>query len=517
MTDGKDQKMQDPAAGLLARIFRLFDREDIAYCVLHGYERLNQEITSDVDCLINRNIKPHALLQLLCQNRDNLGADVVQQRDYYFVLAVPSGASFRFLQLDFCTDCTVDGVRVLSGNKILASRRRHEGFWIPAPEMEFVAYLVRILDQDKLTDERIGRLTGAFNQSPAAAQERLKAIFGNENASQIVAAAQSGNCSSVQNQAPEMSQAFRKRVLSGHPFARPAVAVRTFLKRRHRVAQPSGVSVVFLGPDGAGKSSVISELPARLAPALPRHTCQGFAPGLRSLWSRKTSPRRTDTPHLLQPRSAPLAVVRICYWLVFNLLSHLLLRVAVAGPCLVMYDRHFVDILVDQRRYRYAGPTWVLKILCALAPRPDLVIVLDAPATVLQSRKQEVPLEITAQQCASYRKLAQGIRQARIVDAAQPLPHVIDEVMSLVVDCLRRRIRRRAGAETRLAGWGYSVEAERLCRCFPANREYCWEFARLSARVLGLSLQIPNTLGVFCQFPEIETGNFQSENRETSM
>ena len=453
MTDGKDQKMQDPAAGLLARIFRLFDREDIAYCVLHGYERLNQEITSDVDCLIERNVKPHALLQLLCQNQDTIGADVVQQNDYYFVLAVPSGGSFRFLQLDFYTDCTVDGMRVLSGDKILASRRQHDGFWIPAPEMEFVAYLLRILDQDKLTDERIGRLTRAFHHTPAAAQDLLTTIFGDQDASQIVAAAQSGNWSSVRNQAPEICQTLRKRVLSGRPFAPAAVAARTFLKRMKRLVQPSGMSVAFLGPDGAGKSSVVRELPARLAPALPWHTLRGFAPSLRGLLSPAASQRQTDTPHLLQPRSAPLTVVRICYWLVFNLVSRLLLRVSVAGPCLLMYDRHFVDILVDQRRYRYAGPTWVLRVLCKLAPRPDLVIVLDAPAAILQSRKQEVPLEVTAQHCAAYRKLAQEVAQAKIVDAAQPLSDVMNEVTSLVIDRLRRRMRRRAGDETKRTGW----------------------------------------------------------------
>lgn len=450
MNDGKDEAMQDPAAGLLARIFQLFDRENIAHCVLHGYERLNQEITSDVDCLIDRTIKPHRLLRLLCKNRDSLGADVVQQHDYYFVLALPSGGSFRFLQLDFYTDCSVDGARVLSGHEILAGRRRHEGFWVPAPEMEFVAYLTRVLHQDKLTDERAGRLARAFNQNPAAARDRLKAIFSDEDASQIAAAALSGNWSPVRHRAREICATLHKGSLFGRLPAAAAGVTRAFLKRLERLRHPSGVSVVFLGPDGAGKSSVIEELPSKLEPLLRRHICWGFAPSLRSLWSPLESPRQTDTPHHLKPRSAPLAVVRICYWLVFNLVSHLLLRVAVAGPCLVMYDRHFVDILVDQRRYRYAGPNWVLRVLCALAPPPDLVILLDAPATVLQSRKQEVPLEVTAQQCVSYRKLAQGIRQGKIVNAALPLPEVVNEVASLVVDCLRRRIRHRADAEITL-------------------------------------------------------------------
>ncbi len=56
----------------------------------------------------------------------------------------------------------------------------------------------------------------------------------------------------------------------------------------------------------------------------------------------------------------------------------------------MLNDRHFLDILVDQRRYRYGGPLWLLRLIRRLIPKPDLVNLLDAPPKVLQARKQEL-------------------------------------------------------------------------------------------------------------------------------
>jgi thymidylate kinase len=400
-------------------------------------------VNSDVDCLIDRDVTPRQLLRLLVSNREFIGADVVSQRDYYFVLALPvAGGGFAFLQLDFSTDCAVAGARLISGEEMLASRQRYGRFWVPAPDIEFAAYLVRVIDSDKLTDGRAQRLVRAFRQNPEAAKLRLTPIFDGEDAQTLLAAALSENWEPVRKRISEIAKRLRRRSLLRHRLAAAVFQLRMLMKKACRLARPPGVSVVLLGPDGAGKSSVISALPGRLAPVLPSHVCWGFVPGLKSLFARSNEAKQTDTPHLLKPRSAPVAALRVCYWFVFNIVSRFMLRSAVAHSRLVMYDRHFIDLLVDQRRYRYAGPHWIIRMLCRLAPTPDLVILLDAPAGILQSRKQEVPFEVTVEQCAAYRKLIRKMARGKIVDAGQPFETVVNDVASMVLDLLRRRLDR---------------------------------------------------------------------------
>lgn len=107
------------------------------------------------------------------------------------------------------------------------------------------------------------------------------------------------------------------------------------------------------------------------------------------------------------------------------------------------YDRHFVDILVDARRYRYGGPVWTLHLLWRLIAKSDLVVLLDAPPEALQARKQEVPFEGTARQCQAYLSLVRTLRNGRIVDANQPKECVAHRVVELVLDELRSSLHRR--------------------------------------------------------------------------
>ena len=46
---------------------------------------------------------------------------------------------------------------------------------------------------------------------------------------------------------------------------------------------------------------------------------------------------------------------------------------------LVIFDRYIYDLLVDSKRVRYGGPAWMLRLLARIVPRPELVILLDAP------------------------------------------------------------------------------------------------------------------------------------------
>jgi len=64
-----------------------------------------------------------------------------------------------------------------------------------------------------------------------------------------------------------------------------------------------------------------------------------------------------------------------------------------------------------------------------------MVVVLDAPATVLRARRQEQPLEIIEAQRVRYAELAVNLRQAQTVDATMGA----DAVSRRVTDLIWRR------------------------------------------------------------------------------
>ena len=198
-----------------------------------------------------------------------------------------------------------------------------------------------------------------------------------------------------------------------------------------RASQRSGLHVVFLGADGAGKSTVIAEVERAVAPSFRR--VQRYH--LRPFFGRSRDGASPVTePHALAPRSIVMSVAKLGLWSADYIYSHFsTLRKQRAQGTLIIFDRYYADLLVDPKRYRYGGPMALARAAGQLVPKPDLVILLDAPAEVLQSRKQEVPFTETVRQRQAYLQLVEGLPNGYVVDAARPLQDVVSAAAEILL------------------------------------------------------------------------------------
>jgi thymidylate kinase len=233
-----------------------------------------------------------------------------------------------------------------------------------------------------------------------------------------------------------------------HPGRVVGKTLRHYASRIRQCWRPDGgLNVIFLGPDGAGKSSVIQAVGSVLAGVFARTTCYSFPPALLGRRLRRAD-HPDILPHALPLRSSPASAMRaVLYWFAYYTLGHVAVNLALARNTLVLHDRHLVDALVDPRRYRYGGPPWLLRLLWRFIPKPDLIILLDAPPEVPQARKQEVPFEETARQREAYLSLIRTTRNGCIVDAARPFEQVVGDVNDIIVRHLATRVARRLGLQ----------------------------------------------------------------------
>ncbi len=428
---------------ILSRVFETLEQAGIHYCVLHGYEDFSGNIKSDVDCIIGANTPARDLLALFHRNCDHVGAEVVRCSNYYFVFAGrnPDGSQC-FLVLDFAAECDVNDLPLYDGEEILATRRRHQGFYIPAVNIEFGVYLARSIAKRTLDDDRARRLSNLFRQDPEHCSAQVARYWDGPNAERIIAAARSGDWTPVRGRLPDLQGELRRHAIGRRPIRFIANKVRGIFERAQRLLRPQGVSVAFLGPDGAGKSSVIHTIGPKLAKVFPRWTCWGFAPSPLSFFRR--GERSTAEPLGLPPRTLAVSLVRLAYWFAYHTFSFVTIRLAIARSTLVLYDRHFVDILVDQKRYRYGGPAGLLRLLWRFVPKPDLVVLLDAPPEILQARKREVPFEVTARQRDAYLALIRTLPNGRVVDASMSRARVADADSEIILRWVAERERRTA-------------------------------------------------------------------------
>ncbi|WP_158220372.1 hypothetical protein [Kineosporia sp. A_224] len=201
----------------------------------------------------------------------------------------------------------------------------------------------------------------------------------------------------------------RARALGARAASKPATA----LRRR-------GTAVAVVGPDGAGKSSVV----AAVAATYPFPVATFYAGQYQG----------SVGPFAKLPGGHTLGL------LVRQVVMSLRTVLHLARGRVVLFDRYAYDSRLSRpgasvkSRARRA-------VLGRVALRPQRVVVLDAPGEVLHARSQEHSPEILEDQRRRYAELAATRPGWLLVDASRPADAVRRDVTAQVWDAHHRRWR----------------------------------------------------------------------------
>jgi thymidylate kinase len=217
--------------------------------------------------------------------------------------------------------------------------------------------------------------------------------------------------------------------LSGAPH-RASARLRTVLARR----RPAGVRrkgpvIAVLGPDGAGKGTVISTLRHRI----PLGVTVVYLGRPRRAGGH-SSGTRADARVGGDVRDLAFVVWR------FARMWRLLLGGYTAAwrGHIVLCDRHPIEILaVRPRRTRLAGAV-ERRLVARLLPRPDRLVVLDAPGDVLHARSGEHSSDLLERHRRAYVDTF-GSAGAVVISTLDEAELVADRVSAVVWAALSER------------------------------------------------------------------------------
>src|SRR3990172_764399 len=368
-------------ARLLVEVLSAFEQHEHRYCLMHGYAGFPDSIPSDVDLI---SLNPRCIPAIL---RASGVANVVQVLEHedgalfyvlHKVLHKEESGLPVFLHLDASGDFRRDGRIFLGGAEVLRSSRVWKNMRIPAPEVEFGYLLVKGFGKNALTDSRRIRLAEIYRETPELCERRAHALFPGSDAAPIIEACRSGHWAQVRSDLARLRRSMLRRWGRARPGNVIAYWAGDVKRRLRRALHPTGMMMVVLGPDGVGKTSVIREVEHALAPAF-RSTRQYH---LRPHFGVGSASRGVVAdPHDSPPRGPLLSCAKVALWLAGYYISYLIdILPRLIRSTLVLFDRHYCDILVDPRRYRYGGPRWLAGMLSrwAFLGNP-VVICLDAP------------------------------------------------------------------------------------------------------------------------------------------
>ena len=222
---------------------------------------------------------------------------------------------------------------------------------------------------------------------------------------------------------------------SGHRDGRSLGSLLGYVRRWF---VPGGVFLVVLGPDGVGKSTTIRYLQLELEKLFGVCRTERWRPGL----IRKVAP---DTGHRIPHAKIPRGPIGSIVSVVGLALDFSIGYVISAHPLMarsevVIFDRYFHDLLIDPRRYRYAGPMFLPRLLSRwIPPRRAIFVVLDADEALVLNRKQELPLDELRRQRLAYKAFAERMPQSMLIRTDKPVADVVSEIVDNVITIRKAR------------------------------------------------------------------------------
>ncbi|MFI3296375.1 MAG: hypothetical protein R3Y59_01975 [bacterium] len=362
------------------------------YALLRNYDGLPSNNSSrDIDIIISRKEYKRCkdkLLNALTNDDWKIFSFLDNGRLITYVMAKVVGAKIDLVQWDFFTDTSVHGVKLLSAEEMLLSRKFNGVLYHVSKEYEF---LDKYVYNRAVRAQYPAKYSALMDEAKGSdiVQGKLKRLFG---------------CSDIERLNAKRGLLFRAflRNLCYSPICTVvSVIVSIYLYVISCFGKKIAPTLAFTGADGAGKSTVIDMIIQSFSSVYGKATESfHFRPTLfgnlgevaHSVGMKKEVDREYSNPHRGKNSGFISSFLRLCYYSTDYILGYF---IKVKSHCritkLIIFDRYYSDLIVDSRRsliFLNMGFLYVWGKL--FIPKMRYNFLVTADSDIILSRKKEL-------------------------------------------------------------------------------------------------------------------------------
>lgn len=418
---------------MIHQFLKYLHQQDIDYVLLNGYDRLEElsNSNSDVDILFKKKHfkRIEKIIKSFCQQANYKIVQIYHQEVWAKNIFLYDETNQQFLNLDLYGELSRVKTFYFKEDEVFQNLEKHNDLPILAPHQEFVYYLIKKLIKNDLSLANFNHLRKLYLKDTKQCKLAAQKFFPNKYTLIFDAFKNSTYDTLLILRAVLVNDILKNKSISLPKFFFNVFRV---LKR---ILKPTGISISFLGPDGAGKSTIIKKL---VASNLPYRRNDYFH--LKPIKSKlNTTHEVVSDPHKFEPYSKLKSYIKLLFFIKqYNYGWIKNIAALKIRSSLIIFDRFYDDVLVDNRRYRYDGNIKIAKLVRAFIPKPALYFVLTADANVIHQRKKEVSYKELERQIIAYQSLTDQKRYYSI-DVNRTPEAITTEIIHILMKKMHER------------------------------------------------------------------------------
>ncbi len=438
-------------AAALQAVFAAFNDAGLQWLVLRNHEGLPQQNRSkDIDLVVSKHSFPKASAILAQTLKAHNFTHCHRQTFQYvrcFTFFDNSQSPVISMKIDLLDGFVWRGAQLVSFSELYARRVARTDFEIPDPVADgFMLWCKPLMTGGFIKEKYRADILAILKISPHGFRTLLQKTFGGRMAKAVWPMLAQGKLEDTVPLRKKLCRAAWLVALRNQPMQTISATLehgyREIIRRSKR---PKASILAVLGPDGAGKSTVIDLLQHELARIMVKdtddirilHFRPNLFPNIKAMLGGKrydATQEEFTAPHRAQPAGRISSVLRlIYYWLDYLVGYWLRIRTGCLAGKIYIFDRYFYDFIVDPYRSRIKLPDWLRLLFLQITPEPDIVFILCCDPDTIYARKQELtPMEIT-RQSREYLKLARRSKRLVTLDAANPPEQLCNDALRQVI------------------------------------------------------------------------------------